>query len=277
MLRGKRAVRRTGSPAPVPSSSCGSGTPPTVPGSRCSCSAAARRPSSGSTVPRSRWRESWEHATRTSWGRPIGAIKAALHRRAATRRRELRALGARARLRRGGLADRPLRGDARAARAPVARRRPSRSLRRSAGRDDFPAPVGRRARGDRARATRQALAVALEAVLVSFEERDDYLEGVPVADTVLVLAGVCATARTHRRSSARGCSRRCGTAHYRPMRASRRSRVEVDLERRLAGAQEACGRRLVDRARRTRGRRRRPCRHPSRGRRSGARRGARAA
>src|SRR5215218_4817872 len=25
-----------------------------------------------------RWRESWEHATPTSWGRPIGTIKAAL-------------------------------------------------------------------------------------------------------------------------------------------------------------------------------------------------------
>jgi hypothetical protein len=25
-----------------------------------------------------RWRESWEHATETSWGRPIGAIKAEL-------------------------------------------------------------------------------------------------------------------------------------------------------------------------------------------------------
>src|SRR5262245_42120981 len=25
-----------------------------------------------------RWRESWEHATPTSWGRPIGAVKASL-------------------------------------------------------------------------------------------------------------------------------------------------------------------------------------------------------
>ena len=53
-------------------------------------------------------------------------------------------------------------------------------------RDDFPAPVG------------DALAMlaaqdpigyieAVEAVLESFEQRDEYLEDLPVADTVLVL------------------------------------------------------------------------------------------
>ncbi len=38
------------------------------------------------------------------------------------------------------------------------------------------------ARGDAAGAS-----LAIQAVLESFESRDDYLEGVPVADTVLVL------------------------------------------------------------------------------------------
>ena len=37
--------------------------------------AEARR---GSCGPAARWRESWEYATPTSWGRPIGVIKACL-------------------------------------------------------------------------------------------------------------------------------------------------------------------------------------------------------
>jgi hypothetical protein len=53
-------------------------------------------------------------------------------------------------------------------------------------RDDFPAAVADAlatlAAGDRA-----GYVVAVEEVLESFESRDDYLEDVPVADTVLVL------------------------------------------------------------------------------------------
>ena len=55
-----------------------------------------------------------------------------------------------------------------------------------AGREDFPQPVARAlvalARGDRA-----AYAGAAADLLASFEERDDFLEDVPVADTLLVL------------------------------------------------------------------------------------------
>ncbi len=64
-----------------------------------------------------------------------------------------------------------------------------------AGRDDFPAPVAGALEAI-ALDDGHALAAELEAVLVSFEERDDYLEGVPVADTVLALARLCAAART---------------------------------------------------------------------------------
>jgi hypothetical protein len=132
-----------------------------------------------------RWRESWEHATPTSWGRPIGTIKAAL------------------------IAGRPddaetysrwtLELGTHAAESPIGRyaaslallvldrnaeaRRVASSLRE---REDFPVAVA------------DALTLvaahdvvgyteAVEAVLESFEHRTDYLEDVPVADTVIVL------------------------------------------------------------------------------------------
>jgi hypothetical protein len=58
-------------------------------------------------------------------------------------------------------------------------------------RDDFPASVGDAlafiSAGDLVGYTE-----AVEAVLESFERRDDYLEGIPVADTVLVLQALAA-------------------------------------------------------------------------------------
>ena len=80
------------------------------------------------------------------------------------------------------------------------------------GRDDFPTDVaeslaaladGLRARDDFPAPVADALAYiaaentlgyidAVEAVLESFETREDYLEDIPVADTVLVLQGMAA-------------------------------------------------------------------------------------
>jgi hypothetical protein len=133
-----------------------------------------------------RYRESSADAPADSWGRPIGAMKARI-----------------------------LAGDWDAAAGEAA-------WALSAGAVDAPSPIGRYAaalaylvlgRDDEARAHADALRTdadfpaavgdalvfiaagrdadgyveAIEAVLASFEERDEYLEDVPVADTVLVL------------------------------------------------------------------------------------------
>ena len=94
-----------------------------------------------------RYRESWDDAPPGSWGRPIGALKALV-------------LGEDVEAR--ALAD---------------------SLR---DRDDFPSAVAD-ALATIAAADRAGYLLAVEDVLESFETRDDYLEDVPVADTVLVL------------------------------------------------------------------------------------------
>ena len=137
-----------------------------------------------------RYRESWEHAPPESWGRPIGAIKARI-----------------------------LAGDWEAA-ADDAR------WALEVGVAETESPIGRyaaalafavlgewddvRVHADYARTheafpneVADALAFiaaedvvgyveAVEAVLESFETRDEYLEDIPVADTVLVLQGLAA-------------------------------------------------------------------------------------
>ena len=55
-------------------------------------------------------------------------------------------------------------------------------------RDDFPAPVGDALAMIAAGTDAVGYVEAIEAVLESFESRDEYLEDVPVADTVIVLA-----------------------------------------------------------------------------------------
>jgi hypothetical protein len=133
----------------------------------------------------SAWRESWADATPTSWGRPIGVIKALLlagdDEGAAGAAEWALLLGSEQ-------AESPI-GRYAAALALLAlgrfadARRVATSLR---GRDDFPHEVA------------DALALiaahdlvgyteAVESVLTSFESRDAYLEDVAVADTVLVL------------------------------------------------------------------------------------------
>ncbi len=135
-----------------------------------------------------RWRESFEHATPSSWGRPIGAIKAAL---LAGRDDDAAAYARWAIELQSAQADSPIgRYAATLARLVLAdweeARRLASTLR---GAEGFPEAVA-----DALSALAEPDAVgfgwALGAVLVSFERREAYLEDVPVADTVLVLAAL---------------------------------------------------------------------------------------
>ena len=132
-----------------------------------------------------RWRESFADAPPDSWGRPIGAIKALLLAGDVDGAPEAArwALDA-------GAADSGspigryaatlallVLGEDEQARAPAS------SLR---GRDDFPRDVAD-ALATIAAGDRVAYTYAVESVLESFEARTEYLEDVPVADTVLVL------------------------------------------------------------------------------------------
>ncbi len=132
-----------------------------------------------------RYRESYDDAPPGSWGRPIGAVKALVLARDWPAAEE----AGRWALESGAAeTDSPIGGYAAALALLVLGRdeeaRPHADAIRT--RDDFPAPVG------------DALAFlsaedvlgyteAVETVLESFEQRDEYLEDIPVADTVLVL------------------------------------------------------------------------------------------
>ena len=133
----------------------------------------------------SAWRESWADATPTSWGRPIGVIKALLlagdDEGAADASEWALSLGCEG-------AESPIgRYAATLALLTLGRfdeaRREASSLRE---RDDFPQDVAG-ALAFIAAHDVVAYAEAAESVLTSFETRDEYLEAVPVADTVLVL------------------------------------------------------------------------------------------
>ena len=137
-----------------------------------------------------RYRESIVDAPLGSWGRPIGAMKALViagdwagAEEAARWARELGAPEAESPIGRyaGSLALLVVGRDAEA--RPVAA-----SLR---GRDDFPDDVAD-ALTALASADRPAYVSAVESVLDSFESRDEYLEDIPVADTVLVLQALAA-------------------------------------------------------------------------------------
>jgi hypothetical protein len=130
------------------------------------------------------YRESWPDAPPDSWGRPIAAIKSRL------------------------LVGKPAEAEARwaidagadSSESPIGRyaaalahlvlgedeqaRVHADALRT---RDDFPQPVGNALAMIAAGTDAVGYVEAVEAVLESFETRTDYLEGVPVADTVLVL------------------------------------------------------------------------------------------
>lgn len=137
-----------------------------------------------------RYRQSWDDAPPDSWGRPIAAMKALLLAGDDASGAARWALDA-------GAADAAspigryaatlallVLGDGAAARVTAA------SL---VGRDDFPSDVAA-ALAALAEGDGDAYLGAIEAVLVSFEERSEFLEDVPVADTVLVLQ-VLATPR----------------------------------------------------------------------------------
>jgi len=137
-----------------------------------------------------RYRESIVDAPPGSWGRPIGAMKALViagdwagAEEAARWALELGAPEAESPIGRyaGSLALLVLGRDAKA--QPVAA-----SLR---GRDDFPGDVAD-ALTALASADRPAYVLAAESVLDSFESRDEYLEDIPIADTVLVLQALAA-------------------------------------------------------------------------------------
>lgn len=132
-----------------------------------------------------RYRESWPLAPTGSWGRPIGALKARL-------------IGGNSE---GARADArwALTSDAREAQSPVGRyaaalahvvlgedeqgRELALTLRR---RDDFPEPVADAIVALSVRDT-AGYEAAIRALLADFETRDQFLEDVPVADTVLAL------------------------------------------------------------------------------------------
>jgi len=130
-----------------------------------------------------RYRDSWQDAPPGSWGRPIAAMKALL------------LVGDDA----SAAADWALEAGAADAESPIGRyagalallvlgeddgaRALASTLR---DRDDFPRPVAD-ALHALAASDRTAYGVAVGAVLESFEQRPDFLEDVPVADTVLVL------------------------------------------------------------------------------------------
>jgi hypothetical protein len=133
-----------------------------------------------------RYRESWDGAPAASWGRPIGALKSRLlagdgagAEDEARWALELGAAGADSPIGRyaATLALLVLGEDAEAGRL-------ARSL-QEAG-DAFPRGVADALRG-LAEGAAQLYASGLAQALRSFEERETYLEDVPVADTVLVL------------------------------------------------------------------------------------------
>jgi hypothetical protein len=137
-----------------------------------------------------RWRESYAEAPPGSWGRPIGAIKALVLTGDWVGAEE----AARWTLAEGAAeSESPIGSYAAALACAVLADWESARIHADAIRirDDFPRDVG------------DALAMiaaedvvgyveAIESVLASFETRDEYLEDVPVADTVLVLQALAA-------------------------------------------------------------------------------------
>jgi hypothetical protein len=136
------------------------------------------------------WHESWAHATPTSWGRPIGAIKAEL----IADRTDEAAGYARWALELGTAeAESPI-GRYAAALALLALERWDEAAGVASSlvnRDDFPPEVAD-ALAAIGSADAAAYRDAAQRVLDSFESREEYLEDIPVADTVIVLQALAA-------------------------------------------------------------------------------------
>jgi hypothetical protein len=132
-----------------------------------------------------RYRESWPDAPAGSWGRPLGAMKA----RVLAGDWDAAAADARWALDAGaGQADGPIGRYAAALAAAVLEDWAAVRLHADAirTRDDFPAAVAD-ALVALAAEDVAGYTAAVGAVLESFEARDDFLEDLPVADTVMVL------------------------------------------------------------------------------------------
>ena len=137
-----------------------------------------------------RYRESFAEAPPGSWGRPIGAMKARL----LAEDREGAAEDARWALEVGaGESDSPIGRYAAALAFLVLGDDEDARIQADAirTRADFPAEVGD-ALAFLAAHDAPGYALAVEGVLDSFEQRDEYLEDIPVADTVLVLQALAA-------------------------------------------------------------------------------------
>jgi hypothetical protein len=132
-----------------------------------------------------RYRASWDGAPAESWGRPIGALKALVLADGWNEAERLAAW--------------PLEAGAAKSRSPIGRyaaclallvlgrdadARTLASMLRDG--DEFP-PAVAEALAAIAAEDRAGYLVAVEDVLASFEQRDEFLEDMPVADTVLVL------------------------------------------------------------------------------------------
>jgi hypothetical protein len=131
-----------------------------------------------------RYRESWEGAPPGSWGRLIGAVKS----RILAGDWERAAEDARWALEQGPEESGSPIGTYAAALAALTLEDDARvgGLAERLGGSDFPEPVAA-AIGALAAADRDGYADSVAAVLESFETREDYLEDIPVADTVIVL------------------------------------------------------------------------------------------
>lgn len=133
-----------------------------------------------------RYRESYADAPPSSWGRPIGALKARILAgdwdAASGEARWALQLGA-------GEAESPI-GRYAAALAHLTLGEDAEARRLADEiriRDDFPSAVGDAVAMIAAGSDALGYVEAIEDVLESFEQREEYLEDVPVADTVLVL------------------------------------------------------------------------------------------
>ncbi|HEV8687381.1 MAG TPA: hypothetical protein VGQ84_08895 [Gaiellaceae bacterium] len=130
------------------------------------------------------YRESWADAAPDSWGRPIGAMKSRLLVAEPAEAEARWALDAGA-----DAAESPI-GRYAAALAHLVLGNDERARVHAdelRTRDDFPRPVGDALATIAAGTDAVGYVEAVEAVLESFETRSEYLEDVPVADTVLVL------------------------------------------------------------------------------------------
>jgi tetratricopeptide (TPR) repeat protein len=138
-----------------------------------------------------RWRESFTDAPPGSWGRPIGAIKARVladdWEAAADEAHFALEVGA-------GESESPIGRYAAALALLVLGEDEQARLHADAIRirDDFPEAVGDALAYLAAGTDRLGYVDAIEDVLESFESREEYLEDVPVADTVLVLQALAA-------------------------------------------------------------------------------------